>query len=204
MNQLSTTKALLVGIEKYDAGTGWNLNGPARDILRMAEWLCSQEVRPENLTIFLSPLDENTQQIDDAEKLTGRKPLPATEANIRDGLSRALQGQSASLFLFYWGGHGWVTEKGERRLFYADARDTDLKNLDFNDQLLAFHSDLFAGLPKQLFIVDTCANYVVGMRANPPKYEASKGKQLPSREQFALFELCLFVVYEQRRKKGVS
>jgi hypothetical protein len=186
MNQPATTKALLVGIEKYDAGASWNLNGSARDVLRMAGWLRNQGVPPENLTIFLSPLDENTQQIDDAEKLTGHKPLPATEANIRDELSRALQGQSASLFLFYWGGHGWVTQEGERRLFFADAIDTDLKNLDFNNQLLAFRSDLYAGLPKQLFIVDACANYAVGMRANPPSHEAAKGELLSSSEQFVL------------------
>lgn len=183
MSQPAETKALLVGIEKYEAGSNWNLNGPAKDVLRMANWLCKQGVPPENLTIFLSPLDQNKQQIEEAEILTGYKP--ATEAEIRDTLSRELQGQSGSLF-FYWGGHGWVTQEGERRLFYADAIDTDLKNLDFNDQLLAFRSDLFAGLPRQLFIVDACANYAGGMRANPPSHKASKGELLSSHEQFVL------------------
>lgn len=186
MSEPATTKALLIGIEKYDAGASWNLNGPAKDVLRMAEWLCKQGVPPQNLTIFLSPPDDNAEEIEKAQKLTGQKPVNPTEAGIRAALDQALQEQSASLFLFYWGGHGWITQEGERRLFYADATDTNLKNLDFNDQLVALRSDLFRGIPQQLFVVDTYANYITNTRAKPPKYETPKGEPLSSHQQFVL------------------
>ena len=44
MSDPTTTRALLVGIEKYDAGADWNLNGPACDVLRMAQWLLRQGI----------------------------------------------------------------------------------------------------------------------------------------------------------------
>jgi len=160
MSEPTTTKALLVGIEKYKAGENWNLNGPAHDVIRMAQWLTKQNVPPENLTIFLSPLDNNQETIEKARELTGSEPATATKSNIQNELSRLqCDRESASLFLFYWGGHGWVTLEGERRLFYADARKDDERNLDFNDLLVSACSDSYRKMPRQLFIVDTCANY---------------------------------------------
>lgn len=187
MSEPTTTKALLVGIEKYEAGENWNLNGPAHDVIRMAKWLISKKVPPENLTIFLSPLDNdnNRETIEQARELTGSKPAPATKSNIREELSR-LQRESASLFLFYWGGHGWVTLEGERRLFYADTRKDDERNLDFNDFLVTARSDYYRTMPQQLFIVDTCANYMPHIN-NPPRDQLGKKEPMFSPEQFVLF-----------------
>jgi hypothetical protein len=187
MSEPTTTKALLVGIEKYEAGENWNLNGPAHDVIRMAKWLRDQNVPSENLTIFLSPLDNNQETLEQAKSLTGSEPAPATKSNIQNELSR-LQGdrQSASLFLFYWGGHGWVTLEGERRLFYADARKDDERNLDFNDLLVSACSDSYRKMPRQLFIADTCANYIPQIR-NPPSDQLGKKEPRFFPEQFVLF-----------------
>lgn len=35
------TYALVVGIEKYDAGPDWDLDGPTRDASRFCAWLLS-------------------------------------------------------------------------------------------------------------------------------------------------------------------
>ncbi|CCI29547.1 effector-associated domain 2-containing protein [Microcystis aeruginosa] len=187
MSEPTTTKALLVGIEKYEAGENWNLNGPAHDVIRMAKWLISKKVPPENLTIFLSPLDNdnNRETIEQARELTGSEPAPATKSNIREELSR-LQNKSHSLFLFYWGGHGWVTLEGKRRLFYADTQEGDERNLDFNDFLVTARSDYYRAMRQQLFIVDTCANYMPHIK-NPPRDELGKKEPMFSPEQFVLF-----------------
>jgi hypothetical protein len=185
MSEPTTTKALLVGIEKYEAGENWNLNGPAHDVIRMAKWLRDQNVPSENLTIFLSPLDNNQETLEQAKSLTGSEPAPATKSSIQDELSR-LQRESASLFLFYWGGHGWVTLEGERRLFYADTQEGDERNLDFNDLLVSACSDSYRKMPRQLFIADTCANYIPQIR-NPPSDQLGKKEPRFFPEQFVLF-----------------
>ena len=185
MSEPTTTKALLVGIEKYEAGDNWNLNGPAHDVIRMAKWLRDQNVPSENLTIFLSPLDNNQETLEQAKSLTGSEPAPATKSSIQDELSR-LQRESASLFLFYWGGHGWVTLEGERRLFYADTQEGDERNLDFNDLLVSACSDSYRKMPRQLFIADTCANYIPQIR-NPPSDQLGKKEPRFFPEQFVLF-----------------
>ena len=187
MSEPTTTKALLVGIEKYEAGESWNLNGPAHDVIRMAKWLRDQNVPPENLTIFLSPLDNdnNRKTIEQARELTGSEPATATKSNIREELSR-LQNKSHSLFLFYWGGHGWITPEGERLLVYADNRQDDERHLDFDDFLVTARSGYYREMPKQLFIVDTCANYMPHIN-NPPRDQLGKKEPMFSPEQFVLF-----------------
>ena len=186
MSNPTTTKALLVGIEKYNAGAEWNLDGPAHDVLRMARWLHKQGIPAENLTIFLSPLDSNLGIADQIRNLTGSTPTSATKSNIQDKLT-GLQQESASLFFFYWGGHGWVTQEGERRLFYADAQTKDERNLDFNDFLVTMRSEHYEKMSQQLFIIDTCANYMYHSKNKPPNEALSKGSPIPSCEQFALF-----------------
>ena len=187
MSDPTTTKALLVGIEKYNAGADWNLDGPAHDVLRMAQWLHRQGIPAENLTIFLSPLDSNSMIAEQIQNLTGSTPTSATQSNIRDKLTTKLQQESASLFIFYWGGHGWVTQEGERRLFYADAQIKDERNLDFNDLLVTMRSDHYKEMSRQLYIIDTCANYIDHSRTKPTSEALSKGKPRRSCEQFALF-----------------
>ncbi|MCA2554425.1 MAG: caspase family protein [Microcystis sp. M04BS1] len=185
MSEPTTTKALLVGIEKYEAGESWNLNGPAHDVIRMAEWLISKKVPPENLTIFLSPLDNNQATIEQASELTGSEPATASQSNIHDELRR-LWNQPASLFFFYWGGHGWVTPEGKRRLFFDDARQRDERHLDFDNLLASLRGDCYRQMQQQLFVVDTCADYIKQIQ-NPPNFTLSIQSPLFSPEQFVLF-----------------
>ena len=178
MSDLNTTVALLVGIESYQTGRDWNLNGPAADVVRMAQWLTNQGVPPENLHICVSPLKP-------IESLRGYHCVGANQENILNELGK-IREQSASLLIFYWGGHGWVESAGDRRLFYADAQVTDWRNLDFNDLLVTMRTDLYQGMPKQLFIVDSCANYANNLDISPPRNEQAKGTPIGS-EQFVLF-----------------
>jgi hypothetical protein len=179
MSDLNTTVALLVGIESYQTGRDWNLNGPAADVVRMAQWLTNQGVPSENLHICISPLKP-------IESLRGYHCVGANQEDILNELG-TIREQSASLFIFYWGGHGWVESAGDRRLFYADAQVTDWRNLDFNDLLVTMRTDLYQGMPKQLFIVDTCANYAQNLGIKPPRNELARGEHPIVYEQFVLF-----------------
>lgn len=181
----ASTRALLVGIDRYEAGARWNLDGPVPDVLRMAKWLAGIKVPPANLTVLLSPLESNVALIDEITQLLGTAPLFATEEQVKKAFE-ALQGQKADLLLVYWGGHGWLTQDGQRRLFVSDTTEKNLRNMDLNDQLTAMRTNLFSGTRKQVFVIDACANYAIGMAVTPPSTQVAKGTVLPGIEQFVL------------------
>ena len=57
------TGAIIVGIEKYEAGTNWNLNGPAHDACNFTNWLRDRQVPLENIHLFILSLSENREFI---------------------------------------------------------------------------------------------------------------------------------------------
>ncbi len=181
----TATRALLVGIDCYEAGDRWNLDGPVPDVLRMAKWLTGIGVPPANLTVLVSPLASNAAEMEKITQLLGTTPLPATEEQVRKTFE-ALQGQKADLLLVYWGGHGWLTQDGQRRLFVADSTEKNLRNIDLNDQLAAMRTSLFSVIRRQVFVVDACANYAVGMAVTPPSTQVAKGTTLAGIDQCIL------------------
>lgn len=167
--------ALIVGIERYDAGADWDLNGPAGDALRFMNWLRSGNVPQENILLFLSPLDQNLQ---------GHGP--ATSANIHDALTRTLPGKKGDLLFLFWGGHGMVTEDGARRLLYSDATQQDKRNLDVADMLLFLRSSYFAGLGQQICIIDSCASFPPMEEFRAPALQLPRGRPRKAIGQFAM------------------
>ena len=73
--------ALVVGIETYQLGADYDLDGPARDGLRFIDWLQSYDVPSENIRFFVSPLIQNAEAMLQAESY-GVKVLPATREAI--------------------------------------------------------------------------------------------------------------------------
>jgi len=188
MSPTNNIKAILVGIDEYDAGSDWNLNGCSHDVIRVARWLVAQGVNPDNLSLFISPLDENQNTLNQAQEITRREAQPASCDNIRNELIR-FQQESANLFFFYWSGHGNVNQEGQRRLYYANATDTDRQNLDFNNLLQALRGEYYQNISEQLFIVDACANYI-SVTGQIPSETIEGGEINPTvflPEQFALF-----------------
>ena len=53
-----------------------------------------------------------------------------------------------------------ITAEGERRLFYADATRTNKCNLDLRSLLLCLRSKFLSSFSRQIFIIDSCANYI--------------------------------------------
>jgi hypothetical protein len=195
--QPSKVRALIVGIEKYQAGPEYDLDGPSGDALKFASWLLDRGVDPEHIYLFLSPLDENREKLSEAEAL-GLKPLPAIHdlisAKIRSQLTNEY-GQGGDLLYVFWSGHGIVTKTDTltRRLLFADTDDDTKWNLNFNSLVEGLSTFAHgAGFNNQAFFIDACANaYYQGLfqtvqgEAAEVKFAASG--EIDRGDQFVLF-----------------
>jgi hypothetical protein len=187
MAEPSTTQAILVGIEKYaDSSSIPDLNGPVNDVYQFCQWLRDRNVPPENISVFLAPLDRNVGIVDKITNLIDSKPLEANKDIVNKALREEARKKTATLFFLFWSGHGWIASQGDRRLIYADATMEDLKNLNLTVQLNAMQTDLYKNLPRQLLIFDACANSQI-LRITPPDDLPAIGKHLPSQKQMAMF-----------------
>ena len=187
MAEPSTTQAILVGIEKYaDSSSIPDLNGPVNDVYQFCQWLRDRNVPPENISVFLSPLDCNVGIVDKITNLIDSKPLEANKDIVNKALREEARKKTATLFFLFWSGHGWIAPQGDRRLIYADATMEYLKNLNLTAQLNVMQTDLYKNLPQQLLIFDACANSQL-LKITPPDDLLSIGKHLPSQKQMAMF-----------------
>ena len=187
MAEPSTTQAILVGIEKYaDSSSIPDLNGPVNDVYQFCQWLRDRNVPPENISVFLAPLDRNVGIADKITNLIDSKPLEANKDIVNKALREEARKKTATLFFLFWSGHGWIAPQGDRRLIYADATMEYLKNLNLTAQLNVMQTDLYKNLPQQLLIFDACANSQL-LKITPPDDLLSIGKHLPSQKQMAMF-----------------
>jgi hypothetical protein len=148
------TYALVVGIERYDIGDSWNLDGPAADAARFVNWLRAREVPAANIWLHASPLDAQALRqllCDPAVDICA-----ATRESIRHRITDVL-GVPGDLLYFYWGGHGSSITSRDRRLFYADARTEDRQNLQIGALLDYLQSDAVK-IKRQIAFIDACAN----------------------------------------------
>jgi hypothetical protein len=147
------THALLVGVERYDAGAAWNKLSILRDVLEFHDWLRSMGVSAEQIVTLFSPRDESAAALAQSKIAT----VPATSENVLKAFD-SLQGKSGDLLFVYWGGHGALHEK-QRRLFLANVTLNNKRNINFDTLRESLASTYFKGLPRQILIVDACATY---------------------------------------------
>lgn len=192
--------AVVVGIEKYQAGSDYDLDGPAKDALDFCNWLLDHEVDPEHIYLFLSPLDENRRILSVAEG-KGMTPLSATHVCITSVIHSQLTSESSkgSLLYVFWGGHGIITRTGTtvRRLFFEDTDDNNKWNLNFNSLVDALSTSAFgAGFSQQVFLIDACANlFYKGLFQNM-QAEASEIKFAANGEEKQAEQIVLFASQE--------
>lgn len=180
------TYAFVVGIERYDAGSAWDLDGPARDAARFTSWLFDRGVPAEQILVFLSPLDE---QLPDVPLPPGVTASPARREQVTEALTRTLPGRGGDLLWLFWAGHGVLTRDDHLRLFFADASTDDKRNLDLNSLLTMLRSDLYPRFPRQAGMVDACQTYAerLQLAMTLPAETFPYGQPLPGREQFVLY-----------------
>ena len=160
------TYAVVVGIEKYDVGPSWDLDGPARDAVRFIAWLRNKSVPADHILAFLAPLASNQSEIEKACRDLGVEVNAPTMDVIRRTFSETLTNRAikGDLLFTFWGGHGVVTDTKDRRLFYTDASASDKRNLVYDSVVSAGKSLSYQRFPLQISIVDACANYFEEMR----------------------------------------
>ncbi|HZO94107.1 MAG TPA: tetratricopeptide repeat protein [Candidatus Baltobacteraceae bacterium] len=180
------TTAILVGIERYDAGSTWNLNGPLNDVLAMLGFLRSCGVPQNRISAYVSPLAENEPALATIRASCNAVEVP-TEAALNDLIERQLPEEDCELLFVYWSGHGFMTTKQERLLFTADAQ-TDLKrNVDVASMLQRLGSDVCPRVRRVDLVVDACANYMVTGTEGVSRRQFAAGAGMPEQQQFAFF-----------------
>lgn len=162
------TYAVVVGIERYAAGSKWDLDGAAQSALRIIGWLRDCGVPAANITALLTLLDSNRPKVEQrlAELGLPPEPLPATVEMIRQVITEQLPGKDGDLLVLFWSGHGVLDRRLERRLFCSDAAVNAKYNVNVTDLLAALSGRNFRGLREQVIIVDACANFIQEMRLN--------------------------------------
>ena len=141
------TQAVVVGIERYEAGRSWDLDGAAESALEIIKWLREIEVPVENITVLLSPLDSNQSKMQQrlAELGLSPQPLPATVEKVRHVVTEELPMKDGDLLVLFWSGHGILDQRLHRRLFCADAGIAKY-NIDVDDLLAALSGEPLCGL----------------------------------------------------------
>ncbi len=152
--------ALVVGIETYQLGADYDLDGPARDGLRFIDWLLSHDVLPENIRFFVSPLAQNADVVSQTVKL-GLKSYPATRDAIDKFIRDELMAVCGEVLHVFWGGHGILTktDQATRQLLFADTTAANKLSLNIGSLVQALGTSKHElGFEKQLFVIDACAN----------------------------------------------
>ncbi|MEU9733143.1 hypothetical protein [Streptomyces sp. NPDC048002] len=177
------TTVVVVGVDAYEAGAHWALDGPVSDALRFADWFLARGVPPERITALLSAPPGRS----DAAREVPYTVLGADRATVHRTLLRTVAADSSELLWVVWGGHGVIDTEGRRRLFYADATSQDPLNLDF-DTLLT-HYRAAPRHPRQIWLVDACQLPHNPWRAKRPLPREDYGTPMPrtARDQAVLF-----------------
>ncbi len=151
--------ALIVGIETYEAGSAWDLPGPARDAVAFHRMLCSAGVPEHQLRLHLAPLPPYEPQVEHR---------PADHATLRRALVRELAQAHGEVLWVWWGGHGILDRAGHTRLFCSDATTSDKVCLDLESALDRYASDAVPGFTEQLWIVDACETFEEALAFRDP------------------------------------
>jgi hypothetical protein len=168
------TYALVVGIEKYEDGR--DLNGPAGEAIRFAQWLIDRGVPIENIFLFASFLEDN-ESLKNTINIDIKLP---TEENIREILDEKLllEGKCGELLHVFWSGHGFITQRaGEftRRVYYQNSDRDNFYNLNLGklEKALKTSPD-GTGFRHQLFLNDVCGTILDASYDYVQSYESSE------------------------------
>ena len=171
------THAIVVGIERYEAGDKWDLDGAAASALRIIRWLRDRDVPAGNITVLLSPLEANRSAVD--QTLAGLGFPGASQAAtvnvVRRIVTEQLPRTEGDLLVVFWSGHGALDRLKERRLFCANATVNATYNIKVNELLAALSGKNFKGLGEQVIIVDACANFIQELRLRRLEPESGFG-----------------------------
>ncbi|MEU0197986.1 MULTISPECIES: caspase family protein [unclassified Streptomyces] len=151
--------ALIVGVERYDAGPGWDLPGPARDAVAFHRLLRAAGVPDAQLRLHLAPLPPYVPEV---------AHRPADHATLRRVLVRELPLEQGDVLWVWWGGHGALDRAGHLRLFCADASAADKLGIDLDSALDRYAGDAVPSFGEQFWIVDACETFEEDLALREP------------------------------------
>ena len=158
-------RAILIGVEHYpSASTAWDLDGPARDVLRVLTYLRSRGVPRNEICCLVSALPRNADTAKAIHAGAAEQDAPTEEA-LNRLFENVLPGQATDTLFLYWSGHGFMEKDGQRRLFTADARPELKKNVNLDSLLRSLDSSTFKNIKRVDAIIDACANYIAATAA---------------------------------------
>lgn len=194
------TFAIVVGIEQYNAGTSWNLDGPVRDASRFVSYLLNCGVPNNQIRLFASPIQSNEselQRLDIASQL-------ATYDVLNRAVIDELTMQSGDLLCLFWSGHGVIDVRNNQRLFCADATEQNPRHLSLNNLLATWRTDTIGRFSRQIGFIDACANYLESQRtvAAIPENLLPTGKPT-SIEQFFIMAAAPGEMAANKNQSGV-
>jgi hypothetical protein len=186
------TFALVVGVEQYALGPGWNVYGPVGAAHRFVNWLEKRRVPTQQIFAFFSPLPNPPAGIATEQPgVEGQPPLPegmvprpATHT-IYDFITNELSAIEGDLLYVFWAGHGATTPDGKHRLWYCDAIPTNKMNLDVMAMCEFMRSSKFQ-IPHQVLILDACQTPVDSMDGIAKHGFPSSPRSRPGWKQFIL------------------
>src|SRR5262249_18351994 len=155
--------AFIVGIECYDQ-PGWDVAGPCLNAIKIANHLVDTVENPGNIFVFtnLARTDSDAASKYKKDALDRLKGLGIHvqedfNRNTIDTAFRKLGGRKGRL-LFYWSGHGYTDNSGNRIFICPDYRSAGFANRVFNAtrRFDWLHSSDFAGLTEQILLADVC------------------------------------------------
>lgn len=151
-------RALIVGIERYEQDDLADLDGPAIDAARVADWLYKSGVQPKEIAIFLEPLPQNEQSCSAlTEELNVSK---ANSKNILAYLREPLRNSVSEILVVFWAGHGSMLANEDRIVFFPDGSEELRPCLNVSDLLSTMASKAYANHSNQHFFVDACADFL--------------------------------------------
>ncbi len=151
-------RALIVGIEEYPRmGEDYRLANATREAREFAEWLFDLGAAAKDVRLFASEsgaFDGLTDRYD--------VPLrPSPPAGIRDALlvPPFADLSEGGLLFVYWAGHGNIDTSLHQVLWDGNYhRDHDRLVFDLEDVQCALRSERWKAFPRQILVVNACAN----------------------------------------------
>lgn len=197
---LEETYAVVVGIEQYEMGSSLNRDGVAIYALNFTNWLLNCQVPQNNIYLFISEEEKDgkrdliSEYQQEIERQNGNKTLNdnlkqiAINKATRDNIYRTIftelrTKKSGKLLVFYWIGHGYMTQGETRQLLYSDSGYDNIlapqATFNFDLFLKSLKTDIFTGFQQQIFFIDACANFAKYQYRNENCYliEGSKPKK---------------------------
>jgi hypothetical protein len=154
-------QALVIGIDDYDMGEEWHLEGGMHSAMEFASCLYRNGIPPQNISLYLSS-DEMKDTMSSAnidndltqkiKNILNRQGL-ATLENIESALKKA----SGDILYLFWAGHGVFDSESRRRKLYVQDSNARKLTVDLDSLLDYLKGDPDEKFPEQFIFIDAYA-----------------------------------------------